>query len=956
MISRPHAAALFLSPRSRHARSALAAAASTVLAFLLMTEISQATSLLAAGPLFNAPYLSFDPGVSAQSIGAADVDGDGRVDLVASGSGLGSVLRGSGDGMFSTSFVFVTCAGPAIAIADLDQDGSPDLASAGGLGVCIAYNRGEERYLIAAEYSTHPQATSIAIGDLNHDGFPDIAETFQSVGFVTVLYGSRTGAFGNKRDFVAPAGRKRLEMGDLNGDSLPDLVVTISESSSVVIFLGGEGGTLIPRGSYSVGPQPNDLEIGDLSGDGIVDLAITSGASNSVSILLGTGTGDFVGRQDWNVGFPPTSVVVGDHNGDGRLDIAVGSSESGVISVLLGAGGGVFPTRTDYYASRGLTSLIAQDLNDDKILDLAVGSGTLGNVEVLLGNGDGSFGVDNKYQVGRDPIAIVASDFNRDGIMDLAVANRQSHSISISLGSGGGRFRQRSDVDGSVRPYAVTAGDWNGDAYPDLGVTFDQGVLVLISDGHGGVRSRAEYLVGEIPKGIASADVNGDSFLDLLVANPSRGALTILLGRGDGSFDARSTGIGYIEQGPLVTAEFNGDGNVDVAIGRFEYPGYVSVLCGNGDGTFGCRQDIPTTPGDMPGALATGDLNADGKADLVSSNFYGATVMVLLGNGDGTFLRAPTISMFSMKGTEAVGISDFDNDGKPDLAIGSARSVQIRVGDGAGDFRPVGGYGTSAVPISIAIADFNGDCQSDIAAVRWADGEASSVSILTNRAKTTLVQDATATIRGEHRVIPIGAGAPFLCVEVSPIGNAFDVSDVDLSTVLMRSPGTGAVETIPAVTDREGDGGIPDDSAAGLSVCFRREHLARLFSLVRGRLRAEVTIEGCLFGGGNFLASLELEILGRRNTPTVGVRSSAAYPHGVLHYTTSRPGGVRVNIYDIAGRLIGSLLDEPYVQEGEHEIPIRINGFGPSAIPSGIYFYKIEAADGISTGRFTVLK
>jgi hypothetical protein len=220
---------------------------------------------------------------------------------------------------------------------------------------------------------------------------------------------------------------------------------------------------------------------------------------------------------------------------------------------------------------------------------------------------------------------------------------------------------------------------------------------------------------GADPQGIAVGDFNGDGIPDLAIANRNDGTVTILLGNGDGTFTAGTIVSNVPSAQAIAVADFNGDGNLDLAVTNSELNS-VTILLGNGKGAFTVASVFST--GVLPAGIAVGDLNGDGLPDLAVANYANNTISIFLSNGDGTFTTAPVINM--QGAPQSIAVADFNGDGKADLAVAVARpnneSVVILLGNGDGTFTPasqslpVGEY-----PSSIVSADFNGDGKPDLA-------------------------------------------------------------------------------------------------------------------------------------------------------------------------------------------------------------------------------------------------
>jgi uncharacterized protein (TIGR03437 family) len=310
-------------------------------------------------------------------------------------------------------------------------------------------------------------------------------------------------------------------------------------------------------------------------------------------------------------------------------------------------------------------------------------------VVVLLGKGNGTFEKGSVYPAGIASRGLTVGDFNGDGKQDLAVANVSSGDVSVLLGNGNGTFQPVVSVPAQVGtvnvpdsgPSSVAVGDFNGDGRQDLALLFPQSgqIGVLLGNGDGTFQPLVVYLVDKDPCGrsgarrcwVAVADFNRDNNLDLVTVNTRADDVSVLLGNGDGTFRPAMNLSAGQRPSRGVVGDFNRDGKLDLAILSASF-GTINVLLGNGDGTFQAPQ--PYSIGGSPNSIVMADFDSDGKLDLAvdvnSSAPNVASLAVLRGNGDGTFrppIRLDTwvnpTNVFEMA------LGDFNNDGKPDLVV-----------------------------------------------------------------------------------------------------------------------------------------------------------------------------------------------------------------------------------------------------------------------------------------------
>jgi hypothetical protein len=355
------------------------------------------------------------------------------------------------------------------------------------------------------------------------------------------------------------------------------------------------------------------------------------------------------------------------------------------------------------------------DFNGDGILDGAGTSNVLvctsngcgnGYLTVLLGDGTGSFTSSQVVDLGGDAGAgeVVTGDFNGDGIPDLAVvmSSNTHNEVEILLGNGDGTFTAKGSVAAGGVFAALAVGDFNGDGIPDLALGNFAGefIAILLGNGDGTFTPQTAATSGTSgnPGAIAVGDFNGDGIPDLAVAPASgSGKLTILLGNGDGTFTAAPSPMPGNEPESISLGDFNRDGHLDIAVLNCPLSCTLTILLGKENGTFSPTTGSPFTvsgsiSGDNSPPIATGDFNGDGIPDLIVS---GSPTTVLLGNGDGTFSVVPLngVSSFPVVG-------DFNGDGRTDTygsvtvsQTASATANGIAVAPSTGANQVVASYG-----------------------------------------------------------------------------------------------------------------------------------------------------------------------------------------------------------------------------------------------------------------------
>jgi Bacterial Ig-like domain (group 3)/FG-GAP-like repeat/FG-GAP repeat len=654
------------------------------------------------------------------------------------------------------------------------------------------------QFLEAPQYGTGTNPQAVAAGNFGN-GNLDLAVANFTSNTVSVLLGNGDGTFRTKVDYAVGTAPQGVAVGDFNGDGNLDLVVTNSSSNTISILLGNGDGTFQPATAYATGQKPLAVAVGYFNSDNNLDIVVTNATDNTVGVFLGKGDGTFNPQVTYKTGVNPYSVAVADFNNDGFQDLAVANSNNNnVISVLLGNGDGTFQNQLQYSTGNTPVSVAVADFNGDGNQDIAVADQQGNAVSILLGNGKGSFATHVDYPTSPFPTAVTVADFNGDGKADLAVSGGDGNTVSVLWGNGDGTFQGQLNCGTGDIPYGAIAGDFNNDGIPDLVVANSGGntVSVILNNGNQTFQARTDYPGGTEPHSVAVTDFNGDGFLDMAVAasdcpvfpNCGPGSISILLGNGDGTFQAPS----YLSTGTdtdpysVAVGDFNGDGIPDIAVANYA-TNTVSILLGQGNGTFQGHIDTPVES--EPASVAVGDFNSDGNMDLAVANFHSDTVSVLLGNGDGTFKSAVNYDVGH--GPVSVAVGAFSGNQTLDLVVVNEtdNDASVLLGNGDGTFQTQVTYPTGAGgnPLSVVTGDFNGDGNLDLAV---ADFRSQQVSVLLGNGNGTFQAVLT---------YPTGANP-------SSVVTADFNGDGNLDLALASAPSSGSPGNVLSLLLGNGDG------------------------------------------------------------------------------------------------------------------------------------------------------
>ena len=713
--------------------------------------VTVGANALAQTYVFNTAVLA--TGNNPQAVVNADINGDGKLDLIVANfnDNTVSVLMGNTDGSFQPRVDYATGANPtALVVADFNNDAKND---------------------IAVVNNNCPTAPCVAVGS------------------VSVLLGNGDGTFQAHIDTNVGNSPNAVATADFNKDGKQDLVISNGQDNTISVLLGKANGSFSTRQVATTGTTPHGVAIADFTDDGLLDVVVANSGESDMTLFRGRGDGTFTAPLVFTTGPNPVAIIAADFSGDGKADVALANSGSSTVTIMIRQQPRGFLTHTELTVAGLANSLVAADFTGDGNLDLAVGTPGPGAFSVLSGNGDGTFQAHQEFAVGSDPVSLTVGDFTADGKLDVVAANDIDNTLYVLPGDGKGAFQSRLAITVGNMPSGVATADFNGDLLTDIAVAnrsdntragaveqwgrhlyacsrFTSADRKTAVRGHrSGCQWRRSFGSGyfefpgqhhfrfagkwgwHIPGGYVECGRQSSCCVSCrrLQQRWQTGSRSRQPER---SFRFHSTRqrqwnistaqVLFHGTGTAPTAiaidDFIGNGKLDLAIANGGN-GTVGVLLGFGDGTFTSAVSYATSPG--PSGLAIADFNGDGHKDLAVSNSTSNNVSILLGVGNGTFqthVDFPTATT-----PLSVVAADFNGDGKTDLAVGAssttANRISVLTGNGDGTFQPHVDHGTGVfshgLGEALAAADFNNDGTPDLVA---ADQLGNIISVFTNTA------------------------------------------------------------------------------------------------------------------------------------------------------------------------------------------------------------------------------
>ncbi len=840
-----------------------------------------------------------------------------------------------------------------IIAVDLNGDGIKDaaIANLGTSSVSVFVNITSPsdslpRYGKRQDFTTGLASSGVASADFNMDGLNDLAVVGSIGNIVSVLLnttniGDTTVAFASQTDLVTGSTPYAITAADFNLDGIPDLVVTNSADNSVSVFLnttapGAAGISFSAKTDFTSGSAPYAIIADDFNGDYISDIAITNFGDNTISIFIngtapGGATPNFSAKQDFATGKGPASIAAADIDGNGTLDFAVANKSDNSFSLLKNTtapGNSTLSLSAKVDSSTGgtPTSILLRDISGDSKVDVIVTNAADSSVSVFLnsafpGSPNFQFSASKSFATGTGPASVAVVDINRDGRGDLITANAADSSFSAMFNDTY-TFLQNMALSGKFvysthgNSSAIASGDLNGDGRPDLAVSNwdSSSVSVFMNTTPFGAEipyfsARADYKIVDTGSDVEIGDINNDGKPDLVVTNWAD-SVSVLINK---------TKLGDSSSAFMKPVNFN-----------------TGFQAG-------------------PNAVAIGDLNSDGKSDLVFANqfpdvnniFHVAVLFNITPAGDSIPRFAKYSEQITGEGPQDVVIADFNRDLIQDFAIADFTSGTIIVflnttkpGDTTAVISAKFDFVTGQGTMGIDAADLNGDGNIDIAVANQNGDNIATMMNTTPIGSSTPTFANKVTYSGEFGPNSMnihdidGDGKPELIVTNSSAKNVFSIffngwsiENFEPYFGDMTSYDAGELPISIAVADINGD---------GLKDFVTADQNGNTISV---RLNSSIFVEV----KNNSELQPEKFVL-YQNYP------NPFNPSTTIKYKMANFGKVSIKIYDLLGREVAKLVDE-YKPSGEYSV-----NFDASKLSSGVYFYRVHSGNILQTRKMMLLK
>jgi uncharacterized protein YjdB len=681
-----------------------------------------------------APKVDFSTGTSPFGVVVTDIDGDKKPDIAVANQGVNavSVFRNTtikgviSTGSFAAKKDFRTGTAPKyIAAADIDGDGKPELVTGNNAADSISVFRNNattgfidsSSFDTKTDFATGDGPLKIEVADFNGDGKPDLAIINNNSNTVSLLRNTATTGAINSATF-APAdvfgtGNQPTHMaaGDLDGDMRPDLAIVNFGSDNMNILRnnpllerpviysispnpGIPGNTVTVTGAnFNTTPSNNILFFGatqavvSAATNGTITATIPTGATHTSATLLNTA---FARMASSPVPFLPT--------------FNNGSYVQGVTN---------FAPKVSYTSADAPTSPVIADIDLDGKPDMIVANRNANSISVFRNTSTtgliatGSFAAKVDFATGSQPTSIAIADIDLDGKPDILVTNQGANSLSIlrntaTSGSvNSGSLALKVDFTTGDSPAGLAVGDVDGDGKPDIAVANNNANTISVfrntaapgTISTASLAAKTDFTAGSNPVSITFADFDADGKADIAVANSADNSLSVFRNTSiagnitTSAFTPRTDFPTGIEPSSIVAIDIDNDGKPDLVAAN-RNANTISVIRNTAasgiinSSSFAAKVDFAT--GSKPqGNIGTGDLDGDGKPDLAIANFDGNTVTVLRNTGTAGVINAgslaPKVDFVTELSTNGVAIGDLDNDNLPELATTNTGNNKIAV-------------------------------------------------------------------------------------------------------------------------------------------------------------------------------------------------------------------------------------------------------------------------------------
>ena len=750
-------------------------------------------------------------------------------------------------------------------------------------------------------------------------------------------------SFNTSNQFLG-TGLIEVQSADLNGDGVLDLVAELADENRIAVLLGVGDGTFADPPLYlTAGDIPAAGTIGDFNGDEIPDLAIANfgySSSNNISVFLGDGNGGFGPRRDIPCGGRVRSVVTGDLNRDGKLDLVATRFELGNLAVLRGVGNGTFLPPTSVLAGYYPWTVQLGDLDRDGDLDAVVANNGDGDISVFL-NANGNLGSRTDYPVSA-PLGVALGDLNEDGKLDVVASSADGDYVSVFLGNGNGTFGLKRSFPTGDRPALIAIADMNGDGHADLSTAnyTPSNVSILLGDGAGAFAPRTDVPTSYGAYGIASGDFDDDLRTDLVAACTS-GYLTLIFNQCAPHRDHPPV----VKAPKSVTTSEGAQVAITVTANDPDGPSVTTLAANLSNLPLGHNATFVAEPGNGSGAFRWTPGYMDARATPYLVTFTATNVLsgsastkILVQNSN----RVPVANAGGPY-TAFIGAPLNFNGSASSDPDGDQITFNWTYGDGSN--------GTGPTPVHTYTA-------TGVFGVALTVTDGTLYSVATTTATIVEMLQARAFTSNGNRNIRLGAGKPRWCVDIEPVGQSYSNVEVDLTTLVMKSAGTGSVDQIHAITDKTSTSADRDaNGVAEIEACFTKDDLRLLFSNVHGTKVVTVTLEGALFAGGVFRTQMDLSVTGSGGgNLAASISPNPLNPDAVLTFHTENAGAARVDLFDVRGRLVRRLLAQDALAAGYHDLRIDGRNEAGEKLASGVYFFRVRVGGDETTGQFAILK